>query len=210
MLRAAFINGSPKFKESASKCLLEDLKKYTGGLDISELELHTAKLKEAEEEILLKSDVLVFAFPLYVDGVPSHVLHYLTRLEQLFQENNNITVYAIVNSGFYEAHQNQYAIQIMKNWCAKAKLHWGQGVGIGGGGMLLSIRSVPPEAGPKKKLTVVLQQLARNIEEKKESQDCYVTPGFPRFLYKLSADLGWGQAIKANGLKPKDLNRKLI
>ncbi len=210
MLRVALINGSPKFKDSASDCLLEELKEYLKDTEVKKLELHTPVLAATEQTLLLDSDALVFSFPLYVDGIPSHLLHCLTGLEQLLRDNKrNIRVYAIVNCGFYEAHQNKHALQIMKNWCVRANLSWGQGVAVGAGGMVLSIRSVPPGAGPKKKLTMALQELASTIREDKESQDIYVTPGFPRFLYKASADLGWGQAIKANGLKPKDLNRRL-
>ncbi len=210
MIKAALINCSPKFKDSASDCLLEEVKKYLKDIEISKVELHTPEIKASAEEVLLNSDVLVFSLPLYVDGIPSHLLHALTRLEQLFRDKNRtVRVYAIVNSGFYEAQQNRLALQIMKNWCVKSGLLWGQGVAVGAGGMILSIRSIPPEAGPKKKLTMALQKLSANISNCKESQDIYTVPGFPRFLYKLSADFGWGQAIKANGLKPKDLNRRL-
>jgi hypothetical protein len=209
MLRVALINGSPKYKDSASDCLLEELKEYLVDAEVRKIELHTPVPAAAEEAALLDSDVFVFSFPLYVDGIPSHLLHCLTGLERLFCDKGcNIRVYAIANCGFYEAHQNRHALQLMKNWCARANLHWGQGVNVGAGGMVLSIRSVPPGVGPKKKLTMALQELAANIKGNKESQDIYVTPGFPRFLYKASADLGWGQAIKANGLKPKDLNRR--
>ncbi|WP_346888390.1 hypothetical protein [Clostridium sp. UBA1056] len=33
----------------------------------------------------------------------------------------------------------------------------------------------------------------------------FITENFPRFAYKLSGELGWRQAIRANGLKRKDL-----
>jgi hypothetical protein len=53
-----------------------------------------------------------------------------------------------------------------------------------------------------------LDNLASNILRKSSADNLYVKPGIPRFLYKLAAEMGWRQTIKANGLKTKDLSRK--
>jgi hypothetical protein len=146
---------------------------------------------------------------LYVDGVPSHLLHSLTGLEERSKENKSkAKVYAICNSGFYEGHQNRHALQIIEHWCAESGLSWGQGIGIGGGGMILSIQNVPSGKGPKKKISAALEALAGNILSARSENNIYTAPGFPRFLYKLSAEMGWRQAGKANGLKTGDLSNR--
>ncbi len=204
MLRIALINGSPKTKNGASGCLLEDLKVLLKDNEISEYRLRTPQLEKAEE--VISHDVLVFSFPLYVDGIPSHLLYCLEELrEQLKEHKADIQVYAICNAGFYEGHQNQYALQILKNWCSKSGFIWGQGIGIGGGGMVASLKNVPHGKGPKKKISLALDALADNILQRRSANNIYVNPGIPRFLYKFGGEMGWRRTIKANGLKTKDL-----
>lgn len=150
---------------------------------------------------------LVFAFPLYVDGIPSHLLNCLIQLEKTFAAiyRKDINVYALVNCGFYEGHQNRMAIEMMENWCFKARLNWGQGIGIGAGGMLPVIKDVPIGRGPKKNLGKSLKKFATNILKSDSDQNIFITANFPRFLYKFAAEMGWRKSIKKNGLKRKDL-----
>jgi multimeric flavodoxin WrbA len=204
MLRIALINGSPKAKDSASGYLLKDLKELLKDSTITEYNFRTPEVKDPEE--ILNQDALVFAYPIYVDGVPSHLLHCLEQLEVLLQGRNlDSKVYAICNAGFYEGHQNQYAIQIIRNWCVKSGLTWGQGIGIGAGGMVASIQNVPHGQGPKKNMSIALDTLAENILNRSSAENVYTAPGFPRFLYKMAAEMGWRQQVKANGMKTKNL-----
>lgn len=204
MLNIALINASPKAKDSASGYLLEELKPLLKDSAVSEYVMRTAQLKEMDT--LLKQDAVVFAFPLYVDGIPSHLLHCLSQWEELAKgQKSALRVYAIVNCGFYEGHQNQNALQILMNWCAKAGLTWGQGIGIGCGGMVAAIHGIPHGKGPKKRISLALESLAEHILSGEGSEDIDTQPVFPRSLYKLAGEMGWRQAAKSNGLKSKDL-----
>ncbi|MFA5524379.1 MAG: hypothetical protein WDA24_08465 [Tissierellales bacterium] len=208
-MKIALINGSPKPDNSASGCILEELKAYieSENMMISNYNFRKPQLNAEEIEKLTEEDVLIFAFPLYVDGIPSHLLYCLTQLEEAFIAVNkkDILVYTLVNCGFYEGHQNRLAIEMMENWCVKTGLKWGQGVGIGAGGMLQSLKNVPAGSGPKKNLGEVIRQLSDNIKNCGTGENTFVTPNFPRFAYKLAAEMGWRTSIKANGLRRKDL-----
>ena len=83
------------------------------------------------------ADAVVFGLPLYVDGVPSHVLGFLEEMERFCKEKAlHLKVYVIANNGFIEGKQNEPLMQVMEHFCQRAGLTWGGGVGIGGGVML--------------------------------------------------------------------------
>lgn len=209
MMKIALINGSPKNMESASGCLLQELKKFLGDdKEIAEYSFRKPQLNEEEMEQVAESNVLVFAFPLYVDGIPSHLLSCIMQLESFLStiKEKDIVVYTLVNCGFFEGHQTALAIEMMKNWCKKAGLRWGQGIGMGAGGMLQSVKNVPAGYGPKKDLGEALSKLVKNISERSSGEDIFITANFPRFLYKLAAEMGWRKSVKANGLKTRNLH----
>jgi multimeric flavodoxin WrbA len=208
-MKIALINGSPKRKDSASGLILEKFKAFVTGDDqiISELHFYQPQITAEEVEQLIDCDALVFAFPLYVDAIPSHLLRCLRQLEWVFTALNGreIMVYAIVNCGFYESEHNELALEMMENWSKRAGLKWGQGLALGTGGMLNMLERIQPGQGPFKKLKTVFTQLANEILNRSSAKTIYFTAVFPRFLYKLAAEAGWRKEIKANGLKKKDL-----
>ena len=211
-MKIALIEGSPKAKDSSSKYILKTLKVLLNDEhEISEYHCRMAMLKNSDLEQIAESDVLVFAFPLYVDGIPSHLLNCLYQMETFLNTRYNprMVVYSLVNSGFYEGRQNAIALETMKNWCEKTKLKWGQGIGIGGGGMLSALTGVPDGKGPKKNLSEALKTVVRNIGAGTTSDNIFISPNIPRFIYRLGAEMGWRQQIKGNGLKTKDLYVKM-
>lgn len=136
-MKIVCINGSPKPSGSSSGVILKELRDLLKGQDIKEISVRKPELTEEMKAAVMDSECLVFAFPLYVDSVPSHLTAVLQQMEKLFQEpETDRMVYAVVNCGFYEGYQNHIALNIMKCWCKKAGLSWGQGLCIGGGGMI--------------------------------------------------------------------------
>lgn len=207
-MKVALICGSPKRKNSASQALLADFKGYLPKDAV--LEEHTLNKPEVDQETIEKlkeADALIFAFPLYVDGVPSHLLACLGQLEQAGLGNKRVA--CMVNCGFYEGRQNRLAIQIMKNWCKRAGCLWTMGIGFGGGGALAFMGNCPPGKGLKKSLGQAMEKLAAALFQGEPAEDAYISIGFPRVLYKLSGQMGWKKSIKANGGRPRDLNRRM-
>lgn len=207
-MKVALINASPKVKNSASEVILKTLKKlFTDNEVISEYNFRTPHVDSKVIEQISECNVIVFAFPLYVDGIPAHLISCLYEMEAFFKAspNHNIKVYALVNSGFYEGAQNSLALDMVKIWCEKSGISFGQGIGIGAGGMLATLSNVPEGKGPMKNLWNALKDLSKNILSCSNGENIFISPNFPRLAYKLFAEVGWRQQIKANGLRRADL-----
>jgi multimeric flavodoxin WrbA len=210
-MNIALICGSPKKAESVSETLLHDLKPLVSieGNTLIDITLNKPSVTKEDMELLQDCQAWVFAFPLYVDGIPSHLVHVLEELEQSRIGNKNMHVYGIVNAGFYEGRQCRNALSILQNWCSKAGLIWGMGIGFGGGGALNSMKTLPLGAGPKNTLGSAYQELTNAINAQTSAPNIYTSIGFPRALYKMAAEIGWSQSIKARGGKKRDLDRRL-
>lgn len=194
------INGSPKAGLSASGCILEEMKNhFPKGREFYDMSFRKGTLSETDMEAIKRADSIVIAFPLYVDGVPSHVLRCMEEIRDV-----QAGIYVVCNCGFYEAEQNRHALKIMENWCAANSLEWKRGMGIGGGGSLTILR---PSSNSMftRKVSKALKELAGG----EPGENIYVSVGLPRPVYKMAAEKNWRKAIKANGLKPSDLARKL-
>jgi len=207
-MKIALINGSPKVNNSASGVLLEDLKRYWGeNVEIVSFGFHSSIIPKEIIEELAKMDVWIFAYPLYVDGIPGHLLSCLIQLEEAQLQNLGIHIYGIVNCGFYEGMQAEFALKLLQNWCLKTGFIWSGGIGIGGGGGLAMMPKFEPGYGPKAPIDKALRSLSDMVLRKEVQNNKYVSVAFPRFLYKMGAQIAWRQMIKANGGKIRDLGK---
>ena len=141
-MKTVFINCSPKKRFCASAYFIFLQRLLTGGKKVTE-KLRTP----ADHERILKqfddARSVVFALPLYVDGIPSHVLSFMEKMEAYCREKElKLNVYCIANNGFIEGRQNEPLMQNFENFCARAGLFWGGGAGVGGGVMLNVYRIV--------------------------------------------------------------------
>lgn len=201
-MKTLFLNGSPKNADSASELIINALSQR---LSVSENIYLNAKKTNKQEflEKIKEIDTLVIVFPLYVDGLPSHLLRLLFDVKndiKLF--NPNLTVCAIANNGFYEGRQNCIALSMIRNFCISADAKWGQGLGIGAGGML---SSAPIGAGPLKNIGLALDKFSDNLINGIADEDIFVEPNFPKFLYKILAHMNFKGNAKKNGLRKKEL-----
>ena len=135
-MKTVFINGSPKKRFCASAYFLFLQRLFTGGQTVTE-KLRTPADHSRILEQLHGADAVVFCLPLYVDGIPSHVLRFMEEMEAFCRQNSlRLNVYCVANNGFIEGRQNEPLMQMFEHFCAHAGLTWGGGVGIGGGVML--------------------------------------------------------------------------
>ena len=135
-MKTVFINCSPKKSFCASAYFLFLQRLFVGGRKVTE-KLHTPADHDRILKELSDAQAVVFGLPLYVDGIPSHVLRFLKQMETYCRENDlHPSVYVVANNGFIEGKQNEPLMQSFEHFCGRAGLTWGGGVGIGGGVML--------------------------------------------------------------------------
>ena len=139
-MKTVLIDCSPKKRMSASGFIAS----MTGVFLRGKREKEKLRVPADHARILEKvkdADNAVFSMPLYVDGVPSHVLPFLKEAEEYCRENGlHPNVYVIANNGFIEGRQNEPLMRIMENFCDRAGLIWKGGLGIGGGVMMNVMR----------------------------------------------------------------------
>ena len=141
-MKTVLINCSPKKQFCASAYFLSLQRLFVGGQKVNET-LRTPADHGRILQQLRDAQTVVFVLPLYVDGVPSHVLRFMQEMETYCKQNSlRLGVYCVANNGFIEGRQNEPLMQVFEHFCERAGLRWGGGVGIGGGVMLNVTRIV--------------------------------------------------------------------
>lgn len=212
-MKVAMINGSPKGGATNSGFLLEQLRPLLPpDAEMTTYRIGPKALKEEQYRELHRMDVIVLAFPLYFDAIPSHLVRMMTETERLrptHAEQQTVRVYAMVNNGFFEGDQCRLAVEMVRNWCERCGFVFGTAFGHGAGEMFVSLGQVPVGSGPLKNLGAALEHLTGAIRSGKSAEPFFTQPNFPRVLWQLSSTrLFWHATAKKNGLKPKDLRRR--
>jgi NAD(P)H-dependent FMN reductase len=152
--RATLVVGSPKtLSPSTSGVLGEYLlaRLRERGWDTQSLTLTPAILKpQGQGELLAavdRADLLVLAFPLYVDALP----FLATRALELIAEHKHGTndqhrqrLVAIANNGFPEAYQSHLALAMCRQFAAQTGRTWVGGLALGAGEGLIGGRPLQP------------------------------------------------------------------
>lgn len=135
-MKTILINCSPKKRFCASSYFIALQRLFLAGEKVTE-KLRTKADHDRILGLLPQADAVVFCMPLYVDGIPSHVLRFLEEMEGFCLSNDlHPRIYCIANNGFIEGRQNEPLMRQLENFCTRAGLSWCGGVGIGGGVML--------------------------------------------------------------------------
>jgi len=210
-VKISIINGNQKIGESNTEIILNklhdimrekhEIKNYSFGIH----NFTNETLKD-----IISVDAIVLAFPLFADSIPSQTLKMLIDLEKIAKQEqiNNVLIYTIVNDGFYEGKQNHVAFEIMKNWCNHSGIKFGGGIGQGAGDMLGETQEIFIDKGPFNNLCRALQAMAEKMEKKEPLEIMYLSPYFPRFLWKFMAIRMWHTRAAKNGIKKKDIRRR--
>lgn len=131
------LNASPKRKGGASRFFAKMMKLMLAGCKITTCDVSGPGDYENALSHFENVNAVIMSVPLYVDGIPAHMLPFLMQAEQLCTEKHcNFKLYAVSNNGFIEGRQNATHLNMYEAWCARAGVEWGGGLGIGGGVML--------------------------------------------------------------------------
>ena len=207
-MKIIIINGSPKTLKSNSEILGNYLFPLLKENNIKKYYSIYFQLNDKTKNEIYNSDVLIFIFPLYVDGIPSNLLKLLVKFEKENVVRPETKIYCIVNNGFYEGRQNFLALLHMKNWCKKVNAKWGQGIGIGSGELLPYLKNLKLGQGPLRNLEKTLNILSRNILTLNSDKNIYITPNWPRSLYFIQGSISWILKARKNNLKIRELFKK--
>ena len=207
-MKIIIINGSPKTVKSNSEILGNYLFPLLKENNIKKYYSIYFQLNDKTKNEIYNSDVLIFIFPLYVDGIPSNLLKLLVKFEKENVVRPKTKIYCIVNNGFYEGKQNFLALLHMKNWCKKVNAKWGQGIGIGSGELLPYLKRFKLGQGPLKNLEKILNRFSRNILTLNSDKNIYINPNWPKSLYFIQGSISWILKARKNNIKIRELFKK--
>jgi NAD(P)H-dependent FMN reductase len=212
-MKVVGIIGSPKTSHSMSSALVDAVFEHLEGAETeriatSGISVGTVAEAAAGLVALLKgTDALVISFPLYVDGLPSHLLRLLEALGAELREGDVAcpTVYVTVNCGFLEPEHTALVIEQVRLWCNKTGLPFGRALALGGGGIG---DRIPVGYGPLKRAGKAAKSLAGSILALAHGETIFVKIGLPRFIYIIAGHASWRSAAKKRGLVKGDLLRR--
>ena len=155
--KALLIVGSPKTKSPSTsgvlgRYLLGRLKAH--GWETESLTLRASlRLGPGQKELLSwtdRADLLLLAFPLYVDSLPflvTKALEVIASHRQALPDRRPQRLVAIVNNGFPEAAQNALALAICRRFADQSGIAWAGGLAMGAGEALSSGQSLTAPRG---------------------------------------------------------------
>ncbi len=210
--RAVLLVGSPRTKKSTSASLGGYLMEQFSarGVETETIQIYTS-FNSAERtrlalEKLDQADLVVLAFPLYVDSLPAPVISALEKIaahratakvEQRFT--------AIANCGFPEAHHNDTALAICAQFARQTGMTWLGSLALGGGEGLVhgaALQDMDGRAIPiRQSLDLAAEALANGQPVPQSARDLLARPSVPNWLYRFMGGFGWRQQAKGYGVQ---------
>ena len=218
--RVLLLVGSAKRPRSTSESLGTYLCERLGerGFEAETLLLHRAlKSDQGREDLLAaadRADVLVIAFPLYVDSLPYLVIrameviakHRKDAHRQAWGELKEQQLVAIANCGFPEARQNDTALAICRQFAREAGFEWAGDLALGGG-EAISGQPLSKVKGMARNVIKALDLTATALAEGKpvpqEAVESMAKPITPAWMYALLGGIGWKRQAKKHGTQKK-------
>ncbi len=216
--RALLLIGSPRTRKSTSASLggylmeqlaarrvqTETIQVYTS--------LYSSERMRSMLEAIDKADLLVLAFPLYVDGLPGPLVAALEKIAiQRAGQSSTQRMAAIVNCGFPEASHMDAALEICEIFARQAGFLWSGGLALGGGQGLVhgaALDELDRRALPiKRSLEAAAMALTTGKPIPQAARDLMAKPIIPGWLYQLAGVYGWKQQAKRYGMQ-KQLKRR--
>jgi hypothetical protein len=213
--RVLLLIGSAKRPRSTSESLGTYFCERLGerGFEAETLLVHRALKSDESADLLAatdRADILVLAFPLYVDSLPYLVIrameliakHRMDAHRQAGGKLKEQRLVAIANCGFPEARQNDTALAICRQFAREAGFEWAGGLALGGG-EAISGRPLPKVKGMARNVVKSLDLAADALAEGKpvpqEAVEAMAKPITPAWAYAWLGGLGWKRQAKKHG-----------
>ncbi|NTW83379.1 MAG: NADPH-dependent FMN reductase [Chlorobiaceae bacterium] len=156
-------------------------------------------------ESIDKTDLVILAFPLYIDSIPAPVLSVMRTIKD---HRNNIALQgrlvAIANCGFIESQHNENALASCAVFAKESEFSWMGSVSIGGGEGLVHGKPLRELGGPaipyKKNLDLVAAALAMGKPVPEEARKQLAKPFTPGWIYRAIGSMGWKKEARKNGI----------
>ena len=216
--RAVLLVGSPRTRKSTSASLgsylMEQLAVH--GVQTEVIQVYTSfnsnERTRAALETLEAADVVVLAFPLYVDSLPAPVIAALEKIAaHRAGRPTGQRLAAMANCGFPEAAHNATALAICAEFARQCGFTWAGGLALGGGEGLVHgtpLNALDGRAIPiKKSLELAAAALAVGRPIPQTARDLLAKPTVPNWLYLLFGGYGWRQRARQYGVE-KSLKRQ--
>lgn len=174
----------------------------------TETELLLPALKADGGEALASAarrvDLLVLAFPLYVDSLPAALIGFLERLATSRPVGPEPPlVCAIVNCGFPGAHHNRIALSIVEQFCRESAWRWAGGLPMGGG-EVIGGQELDKQAWLLRHQRAALDRAAEDLSAagslSPEAVDLMGRPAIPTWYYLMKANSGFLHEAAKHGV----------
>lgn len=217
--RVLLIIGSPKLQESTSKSLGNYLiqKLQTKGFESESFVAHKALKSDDNRNMLLSAinnaDLVVIAFPLYIDCLPYLVIKIMELVAENRKEMKNLMeqrLICIVNNGFPESHQNNTAVAICRQFAKETGFEWSGGLQLGGGEAINGepLHKVKGMArNVIKSLDLAATALSENNPIPQEAKEKMAKFLVPAWLYRLAGMMRWKRDSKKHGVNKQLYSR---
>lgn len=216
--RAILLVGSPRTRKSTSAALGNYLfgQLARRGVQTEVLQVYTefssTERKRRALEKLEAADLVVLAFPLYVDSLPAPVIAALESIAaKRMGRPTGQRLAAIANCGFPEASHNDTALAICAEFARQSGFAWAGGLALGGGEGIVHgtpLEQLDGRAIPiKKSLEIAADALAAGESIPSAASDLLAKPTVPSWLYRLFGAYGWRQQAGQYGARQRIKDR---
>jgi hypothetical protein len=217
---AVLLVGSPRTSKSTSASLggylFDQLSERS--IQTETIYLHTILRSPQKLEAMFaavdEADLVLLAFPLYVDSLPAPVIDALERIAAHRRERGMTTrqtFAALSNCGFPEAAHTAAALTICSLFAQQAGFTWGGSLAFGSGEMVhgtalvdLDGRAIPI----RRALELTASALADGKPIPQQASDLLAKPILPAWIMNLMGGFGWKQQAKRYNMQ-SSLKRKV-
>ncbi|HAE43022.1 MAG TPA: hypothetical protein DCG34_08925 [Clostridiales bacterium] len=204
-----FLIGSPKrtrsTSESMSDYLIESIKAKADWL-VEKIHILTNihDNPDAIAKAANQSDVIVLAFPTYVDSLPSHVIRALMLMENRLNKTKSREFMVLINCGFPETFHNDNALKICRYFAKQNDLIWRGGIAVGAGGAIVG-KKLADLGGMAGNLMKNLAVLADRLVEQTTTEDDSIlrVQTVPTRIYNMAGNMGWKKQAQKHGVEDK-------